>query len=584
MNRGRLRRVLIGPFAPRSLGALLFAVLSAPLALAGAVLLLGGLLVGAALSVTPLGPWLLALVLRGAVGLGALHRGLLKGLLGVRVEPPVVRRRRGAFGWRRAALGDPAGWRATGCLLLAPLTALLGLVTATLAYAYGLLFLLYPVLRTVNNTTVAGPDGRPRHVGFSFAGVEFDVWPLQIVLVAAGIQLLLSTPWLMRQALLPHRTLLGALLGPSAEQRRIRTLEQTRSQAVEDAVATLRRIERDLHDGTQARLVGLGMHLTMIRELLSAGAERERVLAVVDTARDNARQAVADLRDLVRGIHPPVLDQGLDTALETLAAGCALPVTVHAKLGGRRASPAIESIAYFCAAELLANAVKHSGASAVTVDVRRTDAATDTAPTPATGPYGPAAAAAPAAAAGAAAGAGPESGPGTAPESAATAKSGAAPNAAPDAATNTAPESVADAARDAGTNAVTPEAMARSTDPASAPEADGGRPGGDGSRGGSRDGSRDGNREGSRDGNRGSDRHPARHHACRPARSAARARGAAAQAVLRLTVSDNGRGGARPGAGTGLTGLLDRVGTVDGTLVTDSPPGGPTVVTVTLPC
>ncbi|MGP3925272.1 sensor histidine kinase [Streptomyces sp. 8N616] len=431
----RVQALLTAPFTPRSLAALLYAVIALPFALAGAVLVPAGLLVGGALSVTPLGPWLIAAALRGALGLAAAHRGLVRGLLGERVEPPVPRTQPGLFGWRRAVLGDPACWRAVGALVAAPATALLAFATALVAYVYGLLFLTLPLTRHWNSTTVHEPGGTVRHVSISVAGIEAGSGPLLVLVTAFGLQLLLCAPWLLRAALVPHRTLLRGLLGPSRAQDRIRTLEETRAQAVDDAAATLRRIERDLHDGTQARLVGLGMHLTMIRELVAAGADRAEVLRVVDTARDNAKQAVADLRVLVRGIHPPVLDQGLDSALATLAAGSALPATVTADIG-ERPSPAIESIAYFCAAELLANAVKHSGASRVAVDVRR----------------------------------------------------------------------------------------------------EGG--------------------------------------------------------LLRVTVSDDGRGGARArtGSGTGaaggsgLAGLLARVRTVDGSLDVDSPPGGPTVVTVVLPC
>ena len=186
--------------------------------------------------------------------------------------------------------------------------------------------------------------------------------------MAAGVLLLYIAPWLLRHALVPHRLLLSTLLGQDPAERRIRMLEETRALAVEDAAATLRRIERDLHDGTQVRLVGLGMHLTMIGELIAADADRERVLAVVETARTNATQAVADLRHLVRGIHPPVLDQGLDTALETLTADVPLPVSLTADMR-ERPSPALESIVYFCAAEFLANVVKHAHATRAAVDV-----------------------------------------------------------------------------------------------------------------------------------------------------------------------------------------------------------------------
>ncbi|MEU7639510.1 sensor domain-containing protein [Streptomyces sp. NPDC039016] len=422
----RARTALTAPFTPRALAALLHALVAPVLALPGAVLVLVGLAVGAVLSWTALGPWLLALAVRGALALGDLQRALARALLGEAVAAAGRRGAPGAFGWRRAVLGDPAGWRAVAAALLTPLTTLPPLLAVVLGYVYGPLALAHPVLRRWNHFTVRSPDGTVREVGVLIHGVEFDSWPRWTAVVAVGALLLLLAPWLVRRTGTPHRLLLRALLGPSAADTRIRTLEETRAHAVEDAAATLRRIERDLHDGTQARLVGLGMHLTLIRELLVQDADRDRLLATVARAQDNATQAIADLRHLVRGIHPPALDEGLETALSTLAADAPIPVALHTRITPRP-TPALESIAYFCAAELLANTVKHSGADRAAVEVR-----------------------------------------------------------------------------------------------------------GDGR-------------------------------------------------TLLLSVRDDGRGGAVIGAGSGLTGLLGRIRTVDGTLTCDSPPGGPTVAVVRLP-
>ena len=148
---------------------------------------------------------------------------------------------------------------------------------------------------------------------------------------------------------------------------RVRELEQTRAHAVDDSAARLRRIERDLHDGAQAQMVAVAMKLGLAREDLggTAGATAEaeavqRALELVDAAHGIAKEAITELRDLARGIHPPVLDHGLATALATLAARSAVPVELVADLP-ERPSAAIETIAYFCAAELLANVAKHSG-------------------------------------------------------------------------------------------------------------------------------------------------------------------------------------------------------------------------------
>ncbi|WP_406329770.1 sensor histidine kinase [Streptomyces sp. NBC_00203] len=422
----RLRALVAFPFGRKALAAVLYGVIAFPLALVGFVLTLVGLLIGGALSVTTLGLWLIAVTVRGALMLGRLQRGLTRHLLGLEIEEPARRAGDGILGWRRALLSDRSGWRAVACALVTPYTALFGLVAVVIGYAYGVLLTLHPLLARWNYTTERASDGTEHRVSLEFFGFQVDSWPRWLIPVAVGLLLLATASWLLRQALTPHRGLLTALLGPDASDRRIRTLEETRAQAVDDAAATLRRIERDLHDGTQARLVGLAMHLTMIRELIGTGASPDQLLAVVDTARGNATQAIADLRHLVKGIHPPVLDQGLDTALATLAADSALPVEVTTGITARP-SPAVESIAYFCAAELLANATKHSAATAATVTV--------------------------------------------------TARDG----------------------------------------------------------------------------------------------------------LLRLSVRDDGRGGAVIGAGSGLTGLRTRARTVDGTLTCDSPPGGPTVVTVELP-
>lgn len=350
------------------LRAFLHALLAFPLALAGMLLVSAGLLAGGVLSVTALGPWLIAVTVRGARGLADVQCALARRLLGVDVEPPVRAGAVGLIGWRRAVLADRAGWRAVGWAFAAPVLTLPGPVAVLVGYVYGLLFLLHPLLRHVNYRTERGPDGSERRVSLEFFDVQFDSWPRWVAVVALGALLLVVAPRLVRLALRPYEKVLRALLGPTAADLRIRTLEETRARAVEDAAATLRRIERDLHDGTQVRLVGLGMHLTMIRELVAGGAEKDQVLSVVETAQSHAKQAVADLRSLVKGIHPPVLDQGLDVALATLAADSPMDVTVRVE-AGERPSPAIESIAYFCTAELLANAAKHSGASAVDVEV-----------------------------------------------------------------------------------------------------------------------------------------------------------------------------------------------------------------------
>ncbi|POM26505.1 Sensor histidine kinase DesK [Actinomadura rubteroloni] len=163
----------------------------------------------------------------------------------------------------------------------------------------------------------------------------------------------------------------AALLGPTEASKlklRVRHLTESRSDAVDASAAELRRIERDLHDGAQARLVAMGMSLGAIEHLLDKDPEKARLLLA--RARESSAQALAELRDLVRGIHPPVLaDRGVADAVRALALDHPLAVEVTADLPGRPGAP-VESAAYFAVAEILTNAAKHSGASRVWIDLR----------------------------------------------------------------------------------------------------------------------------------------------------------------------------------------------------------------------
>jgi len=199
--------------------------------------------------------------------------------------------------------------------------------------------------------------------------------------VALGVALLVASPWVGPLALLAALPLAGATLIfwtvyqlQQASLLRVHELERSRAHLVDDSAARLRRIERDLHDGAQAQMVAVAMKLGLAREKLAdtisgtARPDLERVLELVDAAHRGAKEAINELRDLARGILPPVLDQGLGTALTTLAARSDVPVDLSVDLP-ERPSAAIETIAYFCAAELLTNVAKHSGAAHATLRV-----------------------------------------------------------------------------------------------------------------------------------------------------------------------------------------------------------------------
>jgi len=179
-----------------------------------------------------------------------------------------------------------------------------------------------------------------------------------LLAVATGFFWWFGTPPMMSMRSLVDRVLLTYGSTETLE-RRVAVLTQSRAEAVDHSAAELRRLERDLHDGTQARLVAVSMSLGMAEELFESDPEAAR--RTVSEARAATSAALSDLRSVVRGIHPPVLaDRGLDGAIRALALDMAVPVDVIGTLSGRPPAP-IESAVYFAVAECLANAAKHSG-------------------------------------------------------------------------------------------------------------------------------------------------------------------------------------------------------------------------------
>jgi signal transduction histidine kinase len=193
-----------------------------------------------------------------------------------------------------------------------------------------------------------------------------------IALTVAGALLLLIAPFAARGVSWLDRRAARALLGPSRSEeleRRVETLSESRAGVVDAADTERRRIERDLHDGAQQRLVSLAMNLGMAREnLTDLPPEASRVIA---EAHDEAKEALAELRILIRGLHPAVLeDRGLDAALSGIAARAPLPVKVAVNVPAR-ASPTVEAVAYFVVSECLTNIARHAHAAKAEVNVRR---------------------------------------------------------------------------------------------------------------------------------------------------------------------------------------------------------------------
>ncbi|WP_191872060.1 sensor histidine kinase [Streptomyces filipinensis] len=301
---------------------ILYLLLNLPVTVFGFVYAITALAVGGALSITVIGLPLLALGLLGARQLGKLERARARRLLGVRVEEPTpmpLARSGGPTQRLWMALKDPVGWRT---LLYDAIRLPWGVLTFCTVLTS--LFVLWPVL-----------------------------------------------PYLARGLANVDRLMVRGLLSPSDElERRIAELESDRGVVVDTAAADLRRIERDLHDGAQARLVNLAMGLGLAKEKLLE--DPDSAAAMVEEAHGEVKLALQELRDLARGIHPAVLtDRGLDAALSSVATRCTVPVKVAVDLPDRPA-PAIEGIAYFTVSELLQNISKHSGARSASVDVWRT--------------------------------------------------------------------------------------------------------------------------------------------------------------------------------------------------------------------
>ena len=306
-------------------------------------------------------PW----VLTGVRAFADWRRVLAAEWYGVRIPSAYRPMPEDANPWTRTfgMLGDPATWRDLRWLLV-DMTA--GFLTALLPAV----LLLYPV------------------EGFALAAGLWRVFPDDTYwygfvpvtgqasafgAAALGLVLLFFAHFLTPRLLEVHFRLTRSVLasGQGELSERVRVLTETRRDAVDTSAAELRRIERDLHDGAQARLVAMGMDLGTIEVLVEKDPEQAKRL--LSQARESSAEALAELRDLVRGIHPPVLaERGLGDAVRALALRLPLPTEVDVDLSGRADAP-VESAAYFAVSEVLTNAVKHSGADRIWIDLHHAE-------------------------------------------------------------------------------------------------------------------------------------------------------------------------------------------------------------------
>ncbi|HEY2215583.1 MAG TPA: sensor domain-containing protein [Acidimicrobiales bacterium] len=361
--RATTRMILREPFSRQSWSELFFLMISAPFAAVAAGFVIVTLWAGLILAITFFGLAFIAFSVRGSRGIGALHRQLARGYLNEDIaEPEPFVARKGFLGWLQSSLRDRVGWRSMAYIGLKIPLAAAGVLIGIAFWWDAFFCITFPVW---------GGSGDPAVYGvpqFVLAGNLFDGYHsgffYRVAVFLAGIFFALAAPWAVRGIVYLDRRVMRLLLAPDPLAVRVRSLEHARAQTVDASAATLRRIERDLHDGTQAQLVALAMRLGMAKEKLAEKEtpDMEQIRQLVDDAHRGAKEAIVELRDLARGIHPPALDIGLEGALSTLAARSTIPTELTVSIHDRPTA-SIEAIAYFCVAELLANVAQHAEAT-----------------------------------------------------------------------------------------------------------------------------------------------------------------------------------------------------------------------------
>jgi signal transduction histidine kinase len=314
--------------------------------------------------------WLLeaAVVFLAVPALTRMHRDRVWVTAGAEIPPqPAIPGRLTAQGVYAAARSR-ATWRQLGYhLLVGPALAVAGIAVLG-AWLAGVLYtLVYSYAWALPHQVLLWRGQSPGGPARAVLGIPADAY-----LTVAGIILLAAAPRLTRTvAALDGRTA-RALLGPSRTEElehQVQRLAQTRAGVVDAADAERRRLERDLHDGTQQRLVSLAMNLGMARAHASTAEQAQHAIA---EAHEEAKAALTELRNLIRGLHPAVLeDRGLDAALSGVTARMPIPVRLTVDGLDHRLPPVIEAVAYFVVSEALSNVAKHAQASQAEVVVQR---------------------------------------------------------------------------------------------------------------------------------------------------------------------------------------------------------------------
>ncbi|MEV5411942.1 histidine kinase [Thermopolyspora sp. NPDC052614] len=287
--------------------------------------------------------WLLPL-------LTALQRSRFSAFLNMDIPRiPAPRGARGPVKWLIRTARAGSTWRQIAYHVLSPLISLIGFLAVILAWAACL----------------------------ASAALAIQVWAVGGTWQSAPLMLLtlalfVAGPWLARGVTGLDLMAAEALLGPNVNDllaRRVETLEESRAEVIDAADAERRRIERDLHDGPQQRLVSLAMNLGMARATLTDLPDPAKQM--IAQAHEEAKQALKELRDFVRGLHPAVLtDEGLDAALSGLAVRSPFPVRLNVDVP-ERPTPTVEAVAFFVVSEALTNVAKHARATSAEVMVWR---------------------------------------------------------------------------------------------------------------------------------------------------------------------------------------------------------------------
>ena len=352
------------PWSPRAWRQALYLAIGIPAQLLA--LLLATAAVAGSPPVRALVPVSLIVVFLAVPAFTTMQRYRLRATAGVEIppQPAVEWTKTGLVSYARSA----ATWRQLAYhLLAAPLLAAAAVVTCAtwLAGLTGTLVYAYAWTRPPPSLLALGQSSPPDHLHRTLP-VPTDVW-----LTLGGLALLAAAPWLTAAVAALDARAARILLGPSRAEElehRVEHLTQTRTGAVDAADAERRRLERDLHDGAQQRLVALAMNLGLARVQAQTAEQAHEALA---EAHEDAKAALAELRNLIRGLHPAVLeDRGLDAALSGVTARLPIPVRLTVDLP-RRPAPTIEAVAYFVVSEGLTNITKHAQASQAEVVVQR---------------------------------------------------------------------------------------------------------------------------------------------------------------------------------------------------------------------